>query len=499
MADIKRYPFARHLRGNPTLHVRHLRRGRSVHDGTGLSFWFRPLTAVLSEVPVDDRELPLLFHARTADFQDLAVQASVTFRVADPAAASRADRLLRRPRHRAVARHAPGAGRGAAHRDRAAARPRPRRATARCRRCSRPASPRVRDRIVSGLTADTRLAETGIAVIGARVVALRPEPDVEKALRTPTREAIQQEADRSTYERRAVAVERERAIAENELQSKIELARREEQLLEQQGANARRQAQDAAAAAARIDDRGEAGERAAAGLAAARRGHPGARRGRRRPGRPRRSRRTGTCRRRILLALAAQELAGSLPRIGSLVLSPDMLAPLLAESGVRPAAGSAAAGAAVTLAPRVVLVHRRTELRSSPSGTAPAARPRSSCAPAVGGSQTWRTGTERSHGRLTAVAAAIPRTGGAARSNGPTCPGSCSRPDDIIVVVGQDGLVANVAKYLDGQSSSASTRSPAATPGCWCRTSRRPRPACCPLRPGGPAAGRPPHRGTHPW
>ena len=72
MADIKRYPLARHLRGNPTMHVRHLRRGKAAHEGTGLSFFFRPLSAVLSEVPVDDRELPLLFHARTADFQDLA-------------------------------------------------------------------------------------------------------------------------------------------------------------------------------------------------------------------------------------------------------------------------------------------------------------------------------------------------------------------------------------------------------------------------------------------
>jgi hypothetical protein len=87
MADIKGYPLIRHLRGNPTMHVRHLRRGKAAHDGTGLSFFFRPLSAVLSEVPVDDRELPLLFHTRTADFQDLAVQASVTFRLTDPAVA----------------------------------------------------------------------------------------------------------------------------------------------------------------------------------------------------------------------------------------------------------------------------------------------------------------------------------------------------------------------------------------------------------------------------
>ena len=82
-----------------------------------------------------------------------------------------------------------------------------------------------------------------------RVVAVRPEPDMEKALRTPAREQVQQEADRATFERRALAVERERAIGENELQTQIELARREEQLVAQRGANSRREAEESAAAA----------------------------------------------------------------------------------------------------------------------------------------------------------------------------------------------------------------------------------------------------------
>src|ERR1041384_5687317 len=92
MAHITQALFVRHLRGTPTTHVRHMRRGKVVHDGAGLSFWFRPLTAVLSEVPVGDRELPLLFHSRTSDFQDVTVQATVSYRIADPQrAASRLD------------------------------------------------------------------------------------------------------------------------------------------------------------------------------------------------------------------------------------------------------------------------------------------------------------------------------------------------------------------------------------------------------------------------
>ena len=91
MADITTVPFVRHLRSGSTSWVRHTRSGSVLHEGRGQSFWFQPLSAILSEVPVDDRELPMLFHARTVDFQDVTVQLTVTFRVVEPDRA--ADRL----------------------------------------------------------------------------------------------------------------------------------------------------------------------------------------------------------------------------------------------------------------------------------------------------------------------------------------------------------------------------------------------------------------------
>jgi len=315
----------------------------------GLSFFFRPLSAVLSEVPVDDRELPLLFHARTADFQDLSVQASVTFRVTDPATASaRIDFSIDPDTGRW--RGTPLEQVGGLLTETAQQQVLGMVAASPLASVLADGVAEIRDRILHGLIADSRLAETGIAVVGARVVALRPESDVERALRTPARELIQQEADRSTYERRAVAVERERAIAENELQNKIELARREEQLLAQQGANARRQAEDTAAASRiavdaqadrerRLAEARAAGTRAlgeakAAGEAAsvaAYRDLPPA----------------------IVLAIAAKDLAGSLPQIGTLVLTPDLLASLVArlaaDAGGAPG-GVSAAGIATSAA-----------------------------------------------------------------------------------------------------------------------------------------------------
>src|SRR4051812_11941633 len=247
MADVTRRLHLRHLRGTPTSWVSHTVGGKTQKQGTGLSFWYRPLTAVLSEVPVDDRELPLLFHARTEDFADVTVQATVTYRFSDPgAAAGRLDFSIDPYR---------GDWRG---------QPLDQVATLLAELAQQPAldllarlsltealttgiAP-VREAVAAALAADQRLTETGVTAVSARVVAIRPEPDLDRALQPPPRESVQQEADRAPYARRALAVQQERAIAENEPQPKIELARREQQLVEQRGANDRRAAEVEAAA-----------------------------------------------------------------------------------------------------------------------------------------------------------------------------------------------------------------------------------------------------------
>jgi len=325
MADITRLLFFRHLRANPTAHVRHLRNGELAHDGVGQAFWFRPLSAALSEVPIDDREQPLLFHGRTADFQDVTVQATITYRVADPAlAAARIDFGIDpdRGRWRATPLEQVGglltelAQQHAL--DLLAAMPLPQalaEGMAALRAC-----------MTDGLAGDRRISDLGLAIVDVRVVAVRAEADVERALQTPTREQVQQDADKATYERRALAVERERAIAENELQNQIELARREEQLVTQRGQNERKRATEQAAAG-RISAQAKAGEQRllaqaqadatravgtaeadaeAARLAAYRELDP-----------------------TTLFGMAAQELAGNLPAIGTLNLTPDVLTTLL--------------------------------------------------------------------------------------------------------------------------------------------------------------------------
>ncbi|MEV7503755.1 SPFH domain-containing protein [Streptomyces sp. NPDC093018] len=340
MADITRRLGWRHLRGTPTAHIRHHRSGQLVHDGPGLSFWFRSLTAALSEIPVDDRELAMTFHARTADFQDVTVQATVTYRIGDPAlAAARLDFSVDPDT---------GAWRGTPLEQLATLLTETAQEHALDVLARTPLSAAltdgvstVRERLAAGLAAQPRLPDTGIEVVAVRVVAVRPEPEVERALRTPAREQIQQEADRATYERRAVAVERERAIAENELASRIELARREEQLVEQRGTNARREAEEQAAAdAVRADAEAARTVRLAQAEAdkVVRLARAAAEQ-EREVGEARAQARAAWLRVHAeadvatLHALAAMRVAENLPDIGSVTISPDVLTGLLAKLG----------------------------------------------------------------------------------------------------------------------------------------------------------------------
>lgn len=338
MAEITALPFSRHLRADASSYVLHFRSGKLKRSGRGLSFWFTPLSASIAELPADARELPLLFHGRSADFQDVTAQGVITYRVDNPEALARHIDFsidlrrgvwLRQPLEKLALVLSELAQQHAwAYIARTP-----------LKEVLREGHSVVRERIEAGLMQDPSIAAMGLALVSVRVSSLRPSPDLEKALEAPMREHIQQESDEAAFQRRALAVEKERAIQENELQNQIELARREEQLIAQQGQNARLKAgedaeaqriateseaartrllSDAAASKMRVEGEAQAdtirvvekaraeGERQ---HMAAVEGVPPA----------------------VLLGLAARGLAGKLRKIEHLNITPDLLAPVLAQ------------------------------------------------------------------------------------------------------------------------------------------------------------------------
>ncbi|MFN8074856.1 MAG: hypothetical protein U0Q15_05465 [Kineosporiaceae bacterium] len=105
----------------------------------------------------------------------------------------------------------------------------------------------------------------------------------------------------------------------------------------------------------------------------------------------------------------------------------------------------------MTLAPRAVVVHRRTELdelldRYGTRGQAEfvlAARGRD-----LGGLQAAHDAVTSAVSR---VVTDLPPGWRVAQVEREDLPRFLFAPEDVVLVVGQDGLVANIAKYLDGQ------------------------------------------------
>jgi regulator of protease activity HflC (stomatin/prohibitin superfamily) len=327
MAQIRHYPGVAHVRGAASAQQLLWKGGELRRSGRSLSFWFQPLSANLAEVPLDDRELAFIFHARTADFQEAVCQGTVSYRVVDPEAlADRIDFSLdlgtglyaENPLDQISDRLTQLAQQhvwGIVSRTSLA-------------EVLANGVDSLRDVIGAGLAADDDLRAMGLAIVSVRVSRIAPDATVDKALQTPTRESIQQQADEATFSRRALAVEKERAIAENELQNRILLSRRQAQLVDQEGANERRRAEEAAAAA-RIEAEGAADRTRITAAASAESLH--AIEGERLALEKERIAAYGAISPNVLLALAAREFASKIERIEHLNLSPDMLSPFIAD------------------------------------------------------------------------------------------------------------------------------------------------------------------------
>ncbi len=236
MAHLNRLTFFRHLRAEPNQYILHYRKGNLARSGAGLAYWFLPLSAAVAQVPVEDIETTFVLKERSADFQEITLQATLTYRVVDPEKAAQrinfslslesggwVEQPLRRLENLWAhwCRHPARAcliGMPVAEIMRAGA-------------------DEARDALERALRGNAEIEAMGLSLVSVQVDRAAPTAEMEKALQTPTREAIQQKADEATFQRRAMAVEKERAIKENELETEIELARRQEELIAQEGAN----------------------------------------------------------------------------------------------------------------------------------------------------------------------------------------------------------------------------------------------------------------------
>ena len=219
-----------YLKSSPTDYILHYHNGRLRRAGAGLAFfYYKPASAIVA-VPVASNDVPFIFNEISADYQPVTVQGQLTYRIVEP---QRVAGLLDY-----TVDGAPGSflsedpdklalrlvnllqvlTRGEVQRM-------PLQQVVH-------ASDEVSQAVTLKLGESEALEALGVEVLAVAVQAIRPTPESARALEAEAREALLGQADQAIYDRRNAAVEQERRIKENELNTEIAVEEKKRQIRE---------------------------------------------------------------------------------------------------------------------------------------------------------------------------------------------------------------------------------------------------------------------------
>ena len=312
------------MRAAPTTYILHWQHGRLHRQGAGLSFVYFAPTSTIAAVPLASTDVPFVFTESTADFQTVTLQGSLTYQVSDPARLAAALDYSIRPNGGHVSDDPEKLPERLLQVAQVLAR------TAVQRRRLRDAlvsSDPIVAEVLAGLRTSDPVRALGVEILGFSLLAIRPTPEIARALEAEAREALQGRSDEAIYARRNAAVEQERRIKESELETEVAVQAKQRQIREAQiAADIAVEEQRSALLERRVEnDRRDADARAYA-LNATLEPLRGA------DWRTLMAVGAGSADPKLMIALAFRELAENAAKIGELNVTPDLLRSLLAPT-----------------------------------------------------------------------------------------------------------------------------------------------------------------------
>lgn len=212
-------------------YVIHNVNGNVKREGKALSFfYFSPVSNIIA-IPLGSRDIQFIFNETTRDFQTITIQGQITYVIEKPKAlaeffdftltdkksnhAENFEQLNQRLNNEAqTATSAFIQGLNLKDTLRSAK--------------------TISEQIDKGLKSSQAIKMLGVEIVSVDVLAVKPTPEMSKALETETREALQKDADEAIYSRRNFAVEQERRIRESELNTEIAVQEKQKQINEKQ-------------------------------------------------------------------------------------------------------------------------------------------------------------------------------------------------------------------------------------------------------------------------
>jgi hypothetical protein len=227
--------FIGFYKGSPSDYIIKFKKGKPARKGRGISFFFSKRKSTIISIPAKTLDALFIFDEVTKSYQPITMQGQLTFQIVDFEKISKLldfsinlktkayntndyDKLLER-----IVNSAQMAAKDAIKEmelEQALA-----------------GSTEIAAHIMKKMKNDPLMEAVGIEIIGVVVTAIKTSPETSKALEAEYREMLLKKSDQAIYARRAAAVEQERVIKENEMNSQIEIERKKKELVDLEGNN----------------------------------------------------------------------------------------------------------------------------------------------------------------------------------------------------------------------------------------------------------------------
>jgi regulator of protease activity HflC (stomatin/prohibitin superfamily) len=291
-----------YFKGLPTEYIIRYSGGKVRDAGQGLAFFYFRYNTQIVAVPTTSNDASFVFNEATSNFQLVTIQGQFTYRVRDPRKTAELLNFSIEPVKRTyLASDAERLGTRITN-----ALQMETRAAIQGRTLEQVLSAyeTIAAEVFERARSSPVLEPLGVELMAVTFIAAKPTPEVGKALEAPYREQLLRKSDEATFARRAAAVEEERKIKENELNTEITLEEKRKALIDLQAENALSEAQS----------RGQAMEKEAEYQARARAGELAVYRG------------FGP---RALLAMALEQMGRNAEKVGNLTITTEVLSSLL--------------------------------------------------------------------------------------------------------------------------------------------------------------------------
>lgn len=208
----------RYIKTNPSTYVIQYRSGNVVREGSGLSFFCYAPTATLVAVPLESVDVPFAFNEVSRDFQTVTVQGQVTYRVDEPKTLAALMNFTLGSDGLYVSDDPTKLPQRVINAVQVQLRSLLQRQS--LQELLHGSDDMVRD-VMTGLREPDSLPSLGLALVNLSILAVKPNPETARALEAEVREQLLKRADDAVYVRRNAAIEQERVVKENELNTEI--------------------------------------------------------------------------------------------------------------------------------------------------------------------------------------------------------------------------------------------------------------------------------------